>query len=344
MKFRQYIAHLSDPGINIGPPLQNVQPGTSSVQPGNAPPVQYYILPILDETGKQVVFRQVARNLHAAPSIVPIQSLHHTPAAAELKQQKLKKSWRELSSFDLSNPAKLTSFVPLDPQPLSGTSLGAGAIATSILNMEGGEWDSWANGCFWDDVTHEEFTQTKNLGVHWATKNSSFRNGKGSVHSSTVDGAKVTAKKCLGVIACSNESCGAIFCPRVSPENLAKQQARLEYHPCESRSYLIRYGQIGNDISTLRYQYINGPPHSHSRIPDIAHTTAAEDKRFKAAYESCPKATPTQIMAGAPAPNGYGPGVAELGHEFHNQDYTGYLFGLIHGSVLHCNGLLQLPT
>jgi hypothetical protein len=160
MKFRQYIAHLSDPGINIGPPLQNVQPGTSSVQPGNAPPVQYYILPILDETGihaslidycviiqyfcfsgKQVVFRQVARNLHAAPSIVPIQSLHHTPAAAELKQQKLKKSWRELSSFDLSNPAKLTSFVPLDPQPLSGTSLGAGAIATSILNMEGGEWD-----------------------------------------------------------------------------------------------------------------------------------------------------------------------------------------------------------
>ncbi|KIK58866.1 hypothetical protein GYMLUDRAFT_245649 [Collybiopsis luxurians FD-317 M1] len=150
----------------------------------------------------------------------------------------------------------------------------------------------------------------------------------------------VTAKKCLGVIACSNESCGAIFRPHVSPEDLAKQQvsfcshcteqARLEYHPCESHSYLIRYGHIGNDISTLRYQYINGPPHSHSCIPDVACTTAAEDKRFKATYESCPKATPTQMMAGAPAPNGYGPGAAELGHKFRNQDYTGYLLWHLH--------------
>ncbi|KIK56290.1 hypothetical protein GYMLUDRAFT_248037 [Collybiopsis luxurians FD-317 M1] len=177
--------------------------------------------------------------------------------------------------------------------------------------MEGREWDPWANGHFWVDVTHEEFTQTKNLGVHWATKNSSFHNGKGSVHSSTVDGAKVTAKKCLGVIACSNESCIAIFHPHISPENHAKQQIR-------------------NDISTLRYRYINGPPHSHSHIPDVACTTAAEDKRFKAAYESHPNATPTQMMAGAPAPSGYGPGAAELGYKFCNQDYTGYLLWRLH--------------
>jgi hypothetical protein len=30
------------------------------------------------------------------------------------------------------------------------------------------------------------------------------------------------------------------------------------------------------------------------------------------------------MMAGAPAPNGYGPGAAELGQKFHNQGYTGY--------------------
>jgi hypothetical protein len=68
--------------------------------------------------------------------------------------------------FDLSNPAKLTSFVPMDPQPSPGSTLDPGVVATSLALIQGGEWDPWANGHFCIDLTHDEFIQSKQLGVH----------------------------------------------------------------------------------------------------------------------------------------------------------------------------------
>lgn len=183
------------------------------------------------------------------------------------------------------------------------------------------------------DLSHSEYIQTKQLGVHWATKNSSSYKEKGTVHSTSPDGGKVTNKKCLGVITCINKHCDLVYRPKVAPANLSKQlqgvcacnnHSPLLHTSCNSRSYLIRFGQVGNDTSSLKYRYINGTPHNHSRIPNVARTTAKEDKQFFAAYENRPNATPTDLMTGAPAPNGYGPGAAELGEKFRSIDYTGY--------------------
>jgi hypothetical protein len=250
------------------------------------------------------------------------------PATSHPKPEK---NWTDLPSFDLSNPAKCTPFVPLNPQPPSACKFDQGVIATSLANIEGG-WNEWVNGPFWIEVTHEEFVQTKRLLQHWATKGNSSDNGKGSVHSPTPAGGKVTNKKCLGVLEC--QECGAITRPQVNFNGLQKQLSTpctvigcggaQKHVPCLSRSYLIQYGQIGDDTMTSRYHYINGTDHMHSRIPTVARTTAYEDKKFQAAYENCPRATATQMMAGAPAPKGFGPGAAELGQKFANRDYTGY--------------------
>jgi hypothetical protein len=219
---------------------------------------------------------------------------------------KAEKNWRDLPTFDLSDPAPLTSFIPLDPQPPLSSSLDDGIIATSLEQLSGGIWDPWANGRFYIDLSHSEYSQNKQLGVHWATKSNSSQNGKGSINSSIPDGGKVTNKKCLGVITCTSEDCDFVYRPQVSPGNLSKQLQKpcnscsgsLVHIPCSSRSYLIRYGQLGDDISTLKYRYINGFPHNHSRIPSVTRTTATEEKKFLAAYQNHPDATPSQIMAG----------------------------------------------
>ena len=124
--------------------------------------------------GTQIAFQRVPRKLNAVLSghaqvnthsgVLPIATT--TAVVPSGSDQKSKKNWRDLPTFDLSNPARLTSFAPLDPQPFSSTTLDVGAVATSLTRIEGGEWDPWANGPFCLDLTHDEFIQSKQLGVH----------------------------------------------------------------------------------------------------------------------------------------------------------------------------------
>ncbi|KAF5365157.1 hypothetical protein D9757_011758 [Collybiopsis confluens] len=341
-QLRRFIAQVIDPdsGTSRAPPdkLHSIVTLAHSSNPSHTAAVQYDVFPVFDENGIQVAFQRVPRKI-AQPSSTATANPTHLQSSnysskpqAEVNIIKPEKNWRDLPAFDLSNPAPQTSFIPLDPQPSSSSSLDDGIIATSLEQLPGGIWDPWANGRFYMNLSHLEYSQNKQLGVHWATKNNSSQNGKGSTNSSYLDGGKITNKKCLGVVTCSGEDCDFVYRPRVSPENLAKQlenpcancSASLIHVPCNSRSYLIRYGQLGNDTSTLKYRYINGSPHNHSHIPNVTRTTATEDIKFLAAYQSRPDATPSQMMAGPPAPTGFGPGAAEIGHKFRSQGYTGY--------------------
>ncbi|KAJ3870347.1 hypothetical protein F5051DRAFT_434675, partial [Lentinula edodes] len=204
-------------------------------------------------------------------------------------------------------------------------------IATLLGNLQGGEWDPWPNGRFRLDLTHTEYMATKRLAVQWATKSNTTRSRNSSVGSSTIAGGKILNKKCLGVLICTVEGCQFIGRPQVESAGLQKQLSarchcggQLKHDHCSSRSYLITWGQQDGDISTTQYRYINGTAHTHSRLPGVVRTTAAEDQRFCTVYENRPNATSTQLMVGAPAPQGFGPSAADLGQKFSQRAYTSY--------------------
>ena len=229
-------------------------------------------------------------------------------------------------------PAKLTSFIPSHPQPESETRFDQGIVFTSLDKLNEGEWPVWPSGPFALDISHQDFEETRKLQVLWATQSSSVNGGKGSFESPTTFGGKVSCRKCLGVLQCTEDSCPVVLRPvtggpaKIEAQLACKCQcgADLKHIECASRSTIIQWGQIGDDISTRKYRYINGAKHNHSRFPNPARTTTAEDKRFQAAYKVRPKATATQMMVGAPTIDGFTPGAPEHGLKFSNPAYTGY--------------------
>ncbi|KAJ3803641.1 hypothetical protein F5876DRAFT_71283 [Lentinula aff. lateritia] len=248
-----------------------------------------------------------------------------------LMKMEFKLDSNNIPSIDLFNPAALTTFIPLDPQTLSVCEFDQGVIATLLGNLQGGEWDPWPNGRFRLDLTHTEYMATKRLAVQWATKSNTTRSQNSSVGSSTIAGGKILNKKCLGVLICTVEGCQFIGRPQVESAGLQKQLSarchcggQLKHDHCSSRSYLITWGQQDGDISTTQYRYINGTAHTHSRLLGVVRTTAAEDQRFRTVYENRPNATSTQLMVGAPAPQGFGPSAADLGQKFSQRAYTSY--------------------
>lgn len=254
------------------------------------------------------------------------------PAAPPYGQKESKWNWTDIAHFDMVWPAEPTPFVPTHPQPNSETRFDQGIVFTSAGQLNGGEWPVWANGPFTVDVSHEYFEYNKKLQVLWATQSSSYSGGKGSVNSTTAQGGKISSRKCLGVLRCSSESCPVVLRPvtggqakvNVQLENGCQCGAELEHIKCDSHSWTIQWGQIGDDITTRIYRYVNGAVHNHSRFPNPARTTITEDKHFWEAYEARPKATPTQMMVGAPTVDGFSASAPELGLKFANPAYTGY--------------------
>ncbi|KIK55869.1 hypothetical protein GYMLUDRAFT_248279 [Collybiopsis luxurians FD-317 M1] len=122
-QLRRFIARTIDPGSDVPAQQANLQSEAAAGQPSNSPTVQYNILPVLDENGIQIAFQRVPRKANAAiigpvqitTGSVPASINTAAVAASATSETKSKKNWRDLPTFDLSDPARLISFVLLDP-------------------------------------------------------------------------------------------------------------------------------------------------------------------------------------------------------------------------------------
>ncbi|KAF5342948.1 hypothetical protein D9758_014967 [Tetrapyrgos nigripes] len=81
---------------------------------------------------------------------------------------------------DLTDPARLTTFVPLEspPAPQCRHKNDMSVPFTRIDLLEGGFWNGFPNGKFAIDLDYSTFSAHKNLAVQWATRGSSGANGK----------------------------------------------------------------------------------------------------------------------------------------------------------------------
>ena len=245
------------------------------------------------------------------------------------------------ASIDLSDPASLSQFLPLEtqPDPEARNLCDNGVLFTSLDRLDGG-WNGWPSGKFALDLTHQEYQDTKNLQVHWATRNIGG-DRKGSRHSSTIADGKISHKICLGVMHCDNSECQIITRPFVKSDAERKRQleascscgAELQYFPCGSQSYLIIWGQIGDNELTAKYRYINGDAHVHSRIPNVKHLGRDEEKQLQALVHSHPNLEPAALMVGPKTLDGYGPGAANIGPAGHNPAFIAYQHCQIKGSA-----------
>ncbi|KAK0465685.1 hypothetical protein IW261DRAFT_1427152 [Armillaria novae-zelandiae] len=118
---------------------------------------------------------------------------------------------------DLSDPAPLTAYIPLEKQPKPEARRGNddGVIFTALSQIPGG-WNGWPSGLFAMDISAEDFKQTKKLQVNWATR-SNGGDPDGSETASTIRDGKISNRRCLGVICCKNSDCKVVCCPGTSP-------------------------------------------------------------------------------------------------------------------------------
>jgi hypothetical protein len=137
---------------------------------------------------------------------------------------------------------------------------------------------------------------------------------------------------CQGVIRCSND-CGQISRPKIDPRAQSQQlsdpcagcQADLTHDLCGSVSWLLVYGQKGDDLTTRKYLYINGPLHNHARFAHVPRTVALEEKKWKKSsrYHTL-NTTPSQAMVGKETANGYIGAAPDCGQKFQSQAYVGH--------------------
>ncbi|KIK53021.1 hypothetical protein GYMLUDRAFT_250730 [Collybiopsis luxurians FD-317 M1] len=234
--------------------------------------------------------------------------------------------------LDLSTPAPLSSFTPLDPQPMAEfrNNCDSGVIFTSLENLTAG-WDGWPSGQFALDLTHKEFLSTKGLQVHWATRNSGG-DRIGQCNSVNIYGGKISTKQYLGVIHCTNPECKIVTRPHVKSVAQCLHQlstscscgASLVHAQCNSKSYLICWDQVGNDSSTTKYCYINGDAHTHSRLPHAIHFSKQEEEKFQSLVNRHPSLGPAALVVGPKTLDGFGPGAADIAQAAHNPDFVAY--------------------
>jgi hypothetical protein len=238
----------------------------------------------------------------------------------------------KVPELDMSDPAPLTQFTPLNPQPLSNSprSLGQGVSFTSLELLGGGGWDSWANGPFILDLNHAQYEITKKLELHWVTKTNGG-DKRGSVSSPDVQGGRISNKQCLGVIRCRNDACKILVRPKVRSADIRRQLAEkcqcgssLVSHSCGSKSFLIQWGRSGDDDTTIRYRYLNGSAHNHPRIPQVKHFSQKEYTEFEKLVHSHPKLGPAGLLVGPQVVGGYGRGAADIGQAGKNRAFVAY--------------------
>ncbi|THU82918.1 hypothetical protein K435DRAFT_871843 [Dendrothele bispora CBS 962.96] len=259
-----------------------------------------------------------------------------------------------LHTIDLTDPARLTAFVPLPSQPDPECRHGhdVGIQFTTVDLLEGGYWNGWPSGPFGIDLDHATYLKHGTLNVQWATRNCKGSNGKkghaGSVNSATIAGGKESYRKCLGVFRCTNDQCQLVTRPKTDSKALAAQcihghcgcssKAPLSYFECPTRSYLIEWGQQGDDIATQKYRYINGKPHNHSRLPQVLHFTAKENEDVSNLVGSNLDKTPIEMYEGGENLDGPTPAAPDLAQAAINRDSWRYHVQKLKNSAKAENG------
>jgi len=95
-------------------------------------------------------------------------------------------------------------------------------------------WDGWPNGPIEQDFTHDQFTKTKRLMVHWASKlNGRYRAGPLDVNAETWGNGKKTCCVCLGIMRYTNPDCRIIVRPNITINAIDHQLQTL--CPCGSK-------------------------------------------------------------------------------------------------------------
>jgi hypothetical protein len=254
-----------------------------------------------------------------------------------------------LGPVDLTDPARLTAFVPVRPQPKAECRHGhdAGLQFTLVELLEGGFWNGWPCGPFAIDLDHATFMKHGELGVQWAVRNCQGSNGKKNrcnVYADSIAGGKESYRKCFGVLKCTSAACHIITRPKVSA--LEKQLttetcfcgARLLHFDCGSKSFLIEWGQKGADITTRRYRYINGEPHNHSRIPYVVHMTKQEEEDSHKHIGNNMEKTALEMYEGGNSLDGPTPRVPALAQAALNPDSWRYRVGTARKGAKSENG------
>ncbi len=153
------------------------------------------------------------------PSLPPIARLQGTQhPIPEPSKANVPHDFTRWPDMDLSDPAPLTVYIPLETQPVAEARRGIddGVAFTALSHIPGG-WNGWPSGLFAMDVSLEDFKQTKNLQVNWATRSNGGDPG-GSETTSTICNGMISNGRCLGILHCENPDRKVVRRPRTSPE------------------------------------------------------------------------------------------------------------------------------
>ncbi|KAJ3727855.1 hypothetical protein C8R42DRAFT_638950 [Lentinula raphanica] len=146
-KLRKFIAQAIYPGSND----ELVKKETVQSTPLLSNTTGFQTLPVFDQNGIQIGFQCVAAQPSSVPAAISLPGQlpsSSTIPIPSLQLPQTSKNWTELPTLDLSNPAPLTKFIPLDPQPPYSCEFDNGIVATALSHLPNGEWDSWPNGRF----------------------------------------------------------------------------------------------------------------------------------------------------------------------------------------------------
>ncbi|KAK0434247.1 hypothetical protein EV421DRAFT_1992915 [Armillaria borealis] len=281
-----YVSH-DDGQPKTNPSAEATRMGTNLHAP--IPPTQHrnggHVCFRDPSTGVLASDQQQTLPLPSIPSMARPQGTQHPiPESSKANVPHDFTCWPDI---DLSDPALLTAYIPLEKQPALEARRGIddGVIFTALSHIPGC-WNSWPSGLFAKDVSLEDFKQTKKLQVNWATC-SNGGDPDGSETASTICDGKISHRRCLGGLRCENPDCKVVCHPGTSPGVRDKQLEQpcrcgfeLKYFDCPSRSYLIQWSG--------GYRYINGQPHNHSCLSNVLYMTRSEEVEFQVLVETHP--------------------------------------------------------
>ncbi|KAI4517633.1 hypothetical protein K525DRAFT_210448 [Schizophyllum commune Loenen D] len=159
-------------------------------------------------------------------------------------------------------------------------------------------WDGWPDGHEKWEYTLPQLEATEEFKIHWATTNVGGIRNNGSVTKSSWEEAKVTRRRCNGVIECTR--CTYILRPQTrGPKAIATQlEKRCPLAGCGSPLVHIPCGLVITHLVCQLGGRLQHPgKHNHPRPPPI-HMTAAQTSQLEAVFKEHPDKGPLALIVG----------------------------------------------